>query len=692
MKRSPCSLFSRRNLSIILVIFCGIASTAIGQSPQQDSYIDSLQNVFHDNTLPADSRQESALLLAQSLYSFQPDSALKYANLGLELSKLGSASIVDAELHITKSLSHFGLRQMQIAKNELNSAEQIAANLDDDELKIKVSYEYATLMSSLGEYDQAIQYGLEMLQLAESNQDTLSMARATLTVGASMYTGGRKEESLKYSLSALEYGKIVEANGVIGLTYNNLAVYFSDRGDWESAISYYEKGLDLAMLKDDSISWALPMSNLASALISVKKYKEAEKHIDLAMAITEQHPEHPYRSLALMSRGELEYWTQSFSTCAPFLQSAYETSKKTKDVGLMQHILNQMVNLADSARNYGRAFQWQKELQTIRDSLFSDERLDRMKELEIQYEIQKTESENALLLLEQEKSKARNQRIIWIVLAAGVAMVALVIFLFGTNRIKSRHNRILRRKTDLIKDQNGKLKEKNELLNALNEEKDALMGVVAHDLKAPLSKAEGLLTIMSMDEGTVEANQQYITMMEKVFKDGKNLIEELVLVNDLESQGVPLKLESVDLQAIAADTFDTFEKVAAQKEIQLLVESKFTQATIQSHPGYLKRTLDNLISNSIKFSPNGKNIFVLLKEESNQLRIEVKDEGPGIPKDEIPLLFNKFSKLTNRPTAGESSTGLGLSIVKGLVNRLQGEIVVDSTLGEGSKFTVLIPL
>jgi len=103
------------------------------------------------------------------------------------------------------------------------------------------------------------------------------------------------------------------------------------------------------------------------------------------------------------------------------------------------------------------------------------------------------------------------------------------------------------------------------------------------------------------------------------------------------------------------------------------------------------QVLDNLLSNAVKYSPHGKNIFIRLRQDENYLRCEIQDEGPGLSEEEKPQLFNKFSRLDAQPTGGEHSTGLGLFIVKKLVEAMNGKVWCESELGQGATFIVAFP-
>jgi signal transduction histidine kinase len=105
----------------------------------------------------------------------------------------------------------------------------------------------------------------------------------------------------------------------------------------------------------------------------------------------------------------------------------------------------------------------------------------------------------------------------------------------------------------------------------------------------------------------------------------------------------------------------------------------------------LKRVLHNVISNAIKFSPFNKNVFIAIEAGKQEFLIKIKDEGPGISEDDQKKLFDKFNKLKNKPTNSESSSGLGLFIVKELLKNLKGTIDVKSELEVGTVFTITLP-
>jgi len=135
---------------------------------------------------------------------------------------------------------------------------------------------------------------------------------------------------------------------------------------------------------------------------------------------------------------------------------------------------------------------------------------------------------------------------------------------------------------------------------------------------------------------------------------------------------------------------DDFQPAAAGKNIQLHFETPDKHVYLVSDKQLVSRICENLFSNAIKYSPPNKNVWISLSATNDAVNIQVKDEGIGISKDEMPNLFSKYSKISSKPTAGEASTGLGLSIVKRIVDELNGSVFCESEPGKGSLFTVVL--
>jgi signal transduction histidine kinase len=129
---------------------------------------------------------------------------------------------------------------------------------------------------------------------------------------------------------------------------------------------------------------------------------------------------------------------------------------------------------------------------------------------------------------------------------------------------------------------------------------------------------------------------------------------------------------------------------AEKKNIRLHYEKPNKEVYLLSDKQMVHRICENLLSNAIKFSPTGKNVWVSVSEDGDAVQIKVKDEGIGISAEDLPHLFSRYSELSSKPTEGEASTGLGLSIVKRIVEELNGRILCESEPGKGSLFTVIL--
>ena len=120
------------------------------------------------------------------------------------------------------------------------------------------------------------------------------------------------------------------------------------------------------------------------------------------------------------------------------------------------------------------------------------------------------------------------------------------------------------------------------------------------------------------------------------------------------------------------------------------MENGLGDIEFSTDPALLEQVFDNLISNALKFSALGKKIWVRSKKIESEITFEVEDQGPGISKEEVPKLFGAFQRLSARPTGGETSTGLGLSIVRRIIDTLGGEIKVTTEVGKGTVFSFMI--
>ena len=165
------------------------------------------------------------------------------------------------------------------------------------------------------------------------------------------------------------------------------------------------------------------------------------------------------------------------------------------------------------------------------------------------------------------------------------------------------------------------------------------------------------------------------------------MIEKILDIEAIESKKLNIKLEKVNLSEIAQSTINRFELEAKRKQIELHASIR-ENVMIKADKSYLDQIIENLLSNAIKFSPKGKNIYINVTSNKNKALFEIKDEGPGLSDNDKKKLFRKYQKLSNVPTANETSNGLGLSIVKKYVSAMKGEIWCESEVGKGASFFV----
>lgn len=242
----------------------------------------------------------------------------------------------------------------------------------------------------------------------------------------------------------------------------------------------------------------------------------------------------------------------------------------------------------------------------------------------------------------------------------------------------------------LLEAANEKVRSVATELRRMNEEKSTFLGIAAHDLRNPLGVILGYAEMLRDEEfpreETAEMAGKVVVAGERV----RDLVAGLLEISAAEAGRVTLERRPCDIHGIARKVVDAQASAAAKKQIGMRVEG--APVFVTGDPGAIEQVLENVVSNAVKFSPLGSTVLVSVHADGGAGVVDVEDEGPGISESDRERLFAKFSRLSARPTGGESSTGLGLSIVKTLTEAMGGGVSLESPPGRGARFRVRLPV
>lgn len=238
---------------------------------------------------------------------------------------------------------------------------------------------------------------------------------------------------------------------------------------------------------------------------------------------------------------------------------------------------------------------------------------------------------------------------------------------------------------------NQELKKAYQRVLELNEEKNEFLGIAAHDLKNPLTAVSAFADILINDKDL--SKEQHNDFLNEIIKASERMffiVKNLLDVNAIEQGKLNTKLEKISLSSVVEELHSQFKDALQKKNITLNLKNEIEEPFVLADYNLSLQVVQNILSNAIKFSQKDKNIFVTLRnsKDNEYIELSIKDEGPGFTEEDKKKLFKKFVKLSARPTAGEHSTGLGLSIVKKLIEMMNGKIKLVSEAGKGAEFII----
>jgi signal transduction histidine kinase len=503
----------------------------------------------------------------------------------------------------------------------------------------------AVYTSDMKEPEKAKEIYQECVRLDRQLGDAGSLVTSYINLGAIYDRLGLYDSALLLLKEGLRIGKPLEAKGTFDLDdlYNNIGNTYYYLKEFAQSIVYFRDNYSHHLVSQSpsrqSDLW-FDVLNLADSYTEEGTYDSAAKYADLA------------------------------------LQLASQLDSKSKESDSYQVL----AKLAQHRGDYKKAWEYQGKWYALDTALVNSETYKSIAELEKKYETRERENEKLLLQSEIAQQKFHNR--IMMVMAVSLLLIAVAAAMAFI--IKRKANRQLQANNDLFVRQNERLSE-------LNEEKNSLISIVSHDLSTPFASIGMWQQLLQSEQDNLSDSQRKaLDRIAQATHYGERLIRHILDVEKAETNQNKLQLENLDLRIFAEWRLDNFTPVAANKNIRLHLDCPNRSLYFLSDRQLLGRMLDNLLSNAIKYTAPGKNVWMSVSEEKDAVSIKIRDEGVGIQPDELPHLFSKYSKISSETTNGEASTGLGLAIVKRICEELKGKITCESTLGEGSIFTIVL--
>ncbi|HCT31059.1 MAG TPA: hypothetical protein DIW31_10085 [Bacteroidales bacterium] len=217
--------------------------------------------------------------------------------------------------------------------------------------------------------------------------------------------------------------------------------------------------------------------------------------------------------------------------------------------------------------------------------------------------------------------------------------------------------------------------------------------LLSHELKSPLNAIEGYLKLMQEKQAgeNIDDYQDMIDRSLSRVKSMRTLIMDLLDLTRIDSGKKKRDLRELDLELIAKSAMDGMTPLAVQRDVKLILDIE-EQQPLMADAEEMEIIFNNLISNAVKYNKDGGSVKCVIRSTQGEMIIKVIDTGFGIEADDIPKLFQEFSRIKNASTRNISGSGLGLSIVKKLVDLYNGKIEVESIPGQGTTFTLRIPM
>lgn len=588
---------------------------------------------------------DALLAAAEALRHTEPVEAMKKANWALEKAE---------EMKLPRRQASANKILARLYAEQGNYVSAVASGLEAIRLfeQMKATKEVCSMNIGLGviyryqlQYEQSLKYYRIAEDLAEANKFDTLKAAIWGNMGNVFYDQGNYQQALQYHLRSLEMNRTFHNRQGMGNSYHNIGMVYRSQNDFEQAIAYYQRSLAID----------LEMGNQRNIGISYVDFTEL--HLEMGQ----------------------------YSKALDYATKAMETAERIASPRLRTQALGYLPIIHASLGNSEKALAYFREDRKLADSLQADALARQIAEMEAEYEVDQKEKELSLqnMRIEAQQASLRQQRLLIIGLIVVFLPVLLIGYLlFNRYKLKQRYRQLqleneqFRLSTDLKEQQD------------LDQMKSRFFANISHEFRTPLN-----LILAPLQQNRSQIPEVEIGMMRRSAQRLLRLVNQLLDLARIEGGLMKLEKRKLDLPAYISSVAHAFVPLAESEKIHYQIDIPERDYLASVDVDKLEKIIYNLLSNAFKFTPAGGTVSIHVNIEGGRaLRLNVSDTGIGIPDADRQKIFERFYQVDESTTRAYEGTGIGLALIKELVDLQGGRIQVESQAGKGSTFTVIIPI
>lgn len=679
-----------------------LANTALEHAQRKD-YPDGAARAYYNMSVVFKNTGEYTKAISQA------DSAIKYYTLADNQTGLAGiynnlGTVFYYKTNFDSAIAYYQLAHQVYLNNK--AMDRVATMLNN----------LALAFTEKGDYSQALVYYFDALKLHENAGNEEGAALTLGNIGIVYANLRNPAKALEYYEQSLEKHKLINNEFGIALNYTNMANVFISNNEAAKAFEYYQMALELYNKIGDISNAAMTLTLIGYHYMTQGIIEEAIANYAAAFKLYEQMNDSAQLAYVSMNMGVVLQQMGKFREALPYLEQSLDIYLHNGNLLMLGYVYQALSQNYEAEGNLSAALSFFKKHFHLHDSLLNVESANRVAAAELQYIEEKKEAEIALLKAEKDlqavmATKHRQSRNLFLLMAI-LVLIAIVLLLMRFrmkvqfSKTLEQKNKVLSTQQTAITQQQKRLEKQYQQLKSLDKAKTRFFANISHEFRTPLTLIQGPLEdiVRSVDSIHLKPDElQKVKLALRNSRQLNRLIDQLLDLSKLKAGKMKLRASRIELMGFVKRVAGSFESaISPHKRIIIGVESEMPQIYLYIDAEKMEQVFNNLISNAIKAIQSEGEIKLVVSYSDATCRknagdgrfvhVDVYDNGIGIKDSDLPQLFNRFFRGDDSGLHADKGTGIGLEYTRELIELHGGSISVQSKYGQGSTFTVALPM